>query len=83
MALPRKTQSPARVFVRAVLEITSILFLFYANLLMGEFERSNGRGKTLAFALHDICTKQNLLIALIAATAGFVVFETLRNLLKN
>ena len=27
---------------RAVIEIGFILFLFYANLLMGEFERSGG-----------------------------------------
>lgn len=27
---------------RAVIEVGFILFLFYANLLMGEFERSGG-----------------------------------------
>jgi len=63
---------------RAAIEISGILFLFYANLLMGEFTRGAGRGKTLAFALHDIFTKENLLIGVVAATVGFVVFEWFR-----
>ncbi len=36
---------------RAVVEVAFIVFLFYSNLLMGEFTRVNGQGKTLAFAL--------------------------------
>ena len=68
---------------RAAIEITGILFLFYANLLMGEFNRSAGRGKTLAFALHDIFTKENLLIGVVAATVGFAVFEWFRKRLEE
>ena len=30
---------------RAVIEVAFIIFLFYANLLMGEFERSGTGGK--------------------------------------
>jgi len=65
--------------VRAIVEITFIVFLFYANLLMGGFERS-GQGATrgLSWAIQDMCTTQNLRIALIAAFAGYVVFEFLR-----
>jgi formate-dependent nitrite reductase membrane component NrfD len=63
---------------RAAIEITGILFLFYANLLMGEFTGHSRNGKTLAFALHDIFTKENLLIGVLAATVGFVVFEWFR-----
>ena len=66
------------MLARAASEISGILFLFYANLLMGEFTRGAGRGKTLAFALHDIFTKENLLIGVVAATVGFVVFEWFR-----
>jgi hypothetical protein len=63
---------------RAVIEIVFIVFLFYSNLLMGEFTASNGRGKSLAFALHDIFTGTNFAIAMISALIGYVVFEHLR-----
>ena len=35
----------------------------YTNLLMSEFTGVNGQGKMLAFALHDIVTPTNFLIA--------------------
>jgi hypothetical protein len=71
----RGRQTPV---LRAVIEIAFIIFLFYANLLMGEFTVSNGRGKTLAAALYDILTGANLIIASISALIGYVVFEHLR-----
>lgn len=55
-----------------------IIFLFYSNLLMGEFTHANGHGKNLAFAVRDIFTIANFLIAMISAFAGYVVFEYLR-----
>ena len=61
-----------------MIEIAFIVFLFYSNLLMGEFTAANGQGKSLAFALHDILTGTNLVIAMIAALIGYVVFEYLR-----
>jgi len=64
--------------LRAVVEVAFILFLFYANLLMGEFTVSNGQGKTLAYAFNDILTMTNFVIALISALVGYVVFEHLR-----
>jgi hypothetical protein len=63
---------------RAVVEIAFIIFLFYSNLLMGEFTAAAGRGKTLAFALKDIFTGTNFVIAGISALVGYVVFEQLR-----
>ena len=63
---------------RAVIEIGFIVFLFYSNLLMGEFTASNGRGKSLAFALHDIFSVTNFAIAMISALIGYGVFEHLR-----
>jgi hypothetical protein len=65
-------------FWRAAIEIVFIVFLFYSNLLMGEFTVSGGRGKSLGFALHDIFTGTNLVIAMISALIGYVVFEHLR-----
>jgi hypothetical protein len=45
---------------------------------MGEFSATNGPGKTLAFAVRDIFTPTNFLIALIASVIGYAVFEHLR-----
>jgi ABC-type thiamin/hydroxymethylpyrimidine transport system permease subunit len=64
--------------VRAIIEITFIVFLFYSNLLMGEFNASSGRGKTLASALYDIFTAGNFTIAICSALIGYIVFEYLR-----
>ena len=63
---------------RAVIEVAFIIFLFYSNLLMGEYNRANGQGKTFTVALHNIFTIANLAIAIIAATIGYIVFEYLR-----
>jgi hypothetical protein len=64
--------------LRAVIEVAFIVFLFYSNLLMGEFTVANGQAKSLAYALNDILTGTNFLIAMISAVIGYVVFETLR-----
>ena len=63
---------------RGLVEIAFIIFLFYSNLLMGEFNHAAGRGKTLALALQDIFTGTNLVIALCSAAIGYGVFEFLR-----
>ncbi len=63
---------------RAVVEVAFIVFLFYSNLLMGEFTGVNGQGKTFAFALRDIITPANFLIAIVSALIGYVIFEFLR-----
>lgn len=65
----------SRTFWRSLVEVASIIFLFYANLLMGEFTVSNGRGKTLIHALRDIFTLNNFTIALISAAIGYALFE--------
>lgn len=63
---------------RAFIEIGFIVFLFYSNLLMGEFTRTNGEGKTLLFALRDVVTITNFAIAIFSALIGYLVFEYLR-----
>ncbi len=63
---------------RAAVETGFIIFLFYSNLLMGEFTQSNGQGKSLFFAVTDIFTTANFAIALITALIGYGVFEYLR-----
>ena len=66
-------------FWRAAIEVGFIVFLFYANLLMGEFERSGmGQKRGLAWALADVFTSANFGIAAAAAFVGYIVFEFLR-----
>ncbi|HXZ41585.1 MAG TPA: hypothetical protein VEG68_12660 [Terriglobales bacterium] len=61
------------------IEVGFILFLFYTNLLMGEFERSGmGQKKGLLWALSDIFTTANFKIAVIAAGVGYLIVEFLR-----
>lgn len=72
---PRPKTKP---FWRVGIEVTSIIFLFYSNLLMGEFEGASGQGKTFAFALRDIITPMNFLIAIVTAFIGYGAFEFLR-----
>jgi hypothetical protein len=64
---------------RGLIEIGFIIFLFYSNLLMGEFERSGmGQKNGLVWALSDIFTNSNFQIAAIAALIGYVLVEFLR-----
>ncbi len=64
---------------RAVIEVAFIVFLFYSNLLMGEFERSGmGSRRGFAWALRDVFTSSNFAIALSAAFIGYMLFEFLR-----
>ena len=64
---------------RGVTEVGFIIFLFYSNLLMGEFTRSGmERGRGLVWAVEDVFTSANLIIAVIAAFIGYVIVEFLR-----
>ena len=64
---------------RAVIEVAFIVFLFYSNLLMGEFERSGmGMKKGLVWAVTDMVTIGNFAIAIVAGLIGYVFFEFLR-----
>ncbi len=64
---------------RGVTEVGFIVFLFYSNLLMGEFTRSGvGHGKGLWWAVENVFTGANLLIAVVAALIGYVIVEFLR-----
>ncbi len=71
-------RSPKNPHLRAAIEIAFIVFLFYSNLLMGEFTKSAGHHKTFLAALEDIVTFKNLAIALVTAVMGHLGFEMLR-----
>jgi len=75
---PSAPRKPHHAVLRALIEVAFIIFLFYSNLLMGEFTRSTGQGKSLAFAMRDIFTARNFEIAIVSAIVGYLVFEYLR-----
>ena len=69
--------------LRALIEIGFIIFLFYANLLMGEYDKTgNGEKRSLVWVLSDIFTEKNFAIAIVAALIGYLVFEFLRKKLN-
>lgn len=78
MQTERKSRKRITPLLRAVIEVGSIVFLFYSNLLMGEFTVAGERGKTLAHAMRDIVTEANFLIAICTAMVGYMAFEYLR-----
>ena len=61
-----------------MIEVGFIIFLFYSNLLMGEFTRANRDGKTFLFAIKDIFTSTNFDVAVVSGLIGYVVVEYLR-----
>jgi len=66
--------------LRAVVEVSFILFLFYANIVMGEYTHSGpARNHGLMWAIRDAITRTNLAIGIAAALVGYVLFESLRN----
>jgi hypothetical protein len=67
--------------LRLLIEMGFIIFLFYSNLLMGEFTHSHlGQERGLAWALGDIFTLTNFIIAIVAAFIGYIVFEYFRKM---
>ena len=76
----RGAMTVTKTLCRALIEIGFFIFLFYANLLMGEFERSGmGQRRGLAWALSDVFTTPNFAIAMVAALVGYALFEFLRS----
>ena len=69
---------PRRI-LRALSEVGFIVFLFYTNLLMGEFTRLHSAQRvSLGFAIWDIFTPMNALIAVIGAIIGHLCIEQFR-----
>ena len=79
MSYNRRTKFLLTRVLTTLVETCFIIFLFYSNLLMGEYEKTgNGQGKGLLWALNDIFTINNFVIAIVAAVIGYFVFEFLR-----
>ena len=69
---------PKNPHLRAAIEICFIIFLFYSNLLMGEFTVTAGRDKTFLAAIANIVTLKNFFIAVITSIVGHLGFQSLR-----
>jgi hypothetical protein len=66
-------------FWRAVVEIAFIIFLFYSNLLMGQYTAtSTPQNMSLWTAIRIVVTPDNLIIAMVTALIGHLGFEFLR-----
>jgi len=78
--MPSDPQKPRRLapIWRVIVEVGFITFLFYSNLLMGEFTRASAHQKTWTFAIEDIFSKTNFAIAIVSGLVGYVIFEYLR-----
>jgi len=62
-----------------VVEVAFIIFLFYSNLLMGQYTISApGQDKGIVWAIVNIFSIENFIIALVTAVIAHVVFEYLR-----
>ncbi len=70
----------SKKLLRALAEITFIIFLFYTNLLMGEFTRARSvpHGLTILSALSDIFTPMTAVVGLIGAVIGYFCIESFR-----
>jgi len=71
-----KTRTSLR---RTLLEMAFIIFLFYSNLLMGQYNLGHTLAtRSLLEALGDIFTLDNFIIAVVAAFVGHVAFDQMR-----
>jgi uncharacterized protein with PQ loop repeat len=69
----------ARKIWRTFLEMGFIIFLFYSNLLMGQYNLGHRfSDKPLLVAAANIVTLDNFIIAVVAAFVGHVVFDFIR-----
>ena len=76
----KRNKKKLAFFWRIVLEVGFIVFLFYSNLLMGEFTRSGlGQTRGIVWALQDIFTSTNFAMALVLALIGHLAFEAFIN----
>jgi len=63
--------------IRPMIEILSIMILFYTNLLMGQFLKTSLAvdGHSIWAGIINIITPQNILIGLVGATLAFILVE--------
>jgi hypothetical protein len=72
--------TPSRRLLLALAEIGFIIFLFYTNLLMGEFTRFRRaeQAASIIAVLYDLFTPTNALVGLFGAVIGYFCIEGIR-----
>jgi hypothetical protein len=78
---PPERESPRKLapISRILIEVGFIVFLFYSNLLMGQYVVAGpGPSLGLLHAARNVFTEANLAIAVSSALIGFLTFECLR-----
>ena len=66
-------------FWRGIVEIAFIVFLFYSNLLMGQYTaNASPQNMSLWMAIQNVVTPDSFIIGLVTALIGHLVFEFLR-----
>lgn len=70
----------SRKLLLALAEIGFIMFLFYTNLLMGQFMRGRiaEHAANIITVLYDVITPANALIGFIGAVIGYFCIEGIR-----
>ena len=62
-----------------MIEIAFIIFLFYSNLLMGQYTaNASPQNMNLWMAIQNVVTLNNFIIGFVTALIGHLVFEFLR-----
>ena len=80
----KESVDKAKYVGRTVIEVAFIMFLFYANLLMGEYTKTGkGRINGMVWAVQDIFTFDNFTIAIVAALIGHLFFGAIRKTLQK
>jgi hypothetical protein len=80
----KKKQIKVAAFLEAMLEVGFIIFLYYSNLLMGEYTHSGlAKTKGLMWALCNIFTIYNFTIAIVTGVIGHFVFDFLSERIKQ
>jgi len=71
--------------IRSAVEVSSIMVLFYTNLLMGQYLRTSPgvADQSLWEKMINIVTPQNVIIGLIGAMIGFFMVESVNRKLVN
>jgi hypothetical protein len=69
----------SKLLRRTLLEMSFIIFLFYSNLLMGQYNFGHSFSeRPILSALRNIFTIENFMIAIAAAFVGHVAFDHIR-----
>ncbi len=75
----KKLSERRRAFYSSLIEMSFIIFLFYSNLLMGQYNLGHDFAQRPIFeAMKNVFTIDNFGVAVTAAFIGHVAFDSMR-----